>query len=466
MRQAREFHLRAAVAALAVVVGSSVAGGVGPLAPAAPAVAAEVLSHIARGGRLYDDWHTELGVRERSLSHLPDPEVSGAAAEGRGRCVSCHGWDYRGVPGVEGGTLTGVIGADPAAVAAVLTDATHGYGTYMDEADLQDLALFVTRGQVAMDRWVNRASGRATGSPARGADVVQSICAGCHGVDGMAVSDMPPLGTFSRTEPWHAMHVMLNGHPNGSMPPLRALGPGALSDALATLQTLPDRPAIAAIVRGGRLYNAWFTELGHVVPDGWHPAWPAERRASDAAASEGDVGLRAAQSRSWRCSACHGWDYRGRDGLALGSPPAPFSSLKRMAGADPDVIAAAITDETHGYGRYLSPRDISDLALFVSQGQIDMAPRIHPDTGHFLADAAAYEGHYHTICATCHGADGRAVRTMPPLGRAVTEQPQRALHSVFNGHPGEAMPPLRALGLDITTGILAFAETLPIHKRD
>jgi len=113
----------------------------------------------------------------------------------------------------------------------------------------------------------------------------------------------------------------------------------------------------------------------------------------------------------------------------------------------------------------LSARDIADLAMFVSHGQIDMAPRIHPDTGHFLADPSAFEAHYQTICATCHGADGRAVRTMSPLGRTVTSHPQHSLHSVFNGHPGEDMPPLRAMGLEATIGILSFAETLPIHKR-
>ncbi|MBB4287852.1 c-type cytochrome [Roseospira goensis] len=447
---------------LAAAAAGAAAALLAAVLPTPPAQADEILSAIARGGRLYDDWRAELDVRTRHISHLPRPETHGAAAEGAGRCVTCHGWDYHGVPGRAGG-IRALDGADPAQVIAILGDETHGYGTYLDETDQRDLALFVTAGQIAMAEWIEPAGGRARGDAAAGAVYFQSICAGCHGADGMDVADMPPLGPFSRAEPWHALHIMMNGHPAGSMPPLRALDLGVLSNTLATMQTLPARPEIAAVVRGGRLYDTWFAEIGRAVPDGWHPAWPEARRAPVEA--EGGDALARAQRQSWRCSACHGWDYRGRDGLAMGGRPPPAPGIHGMAGAAPADIVAVLSDETHGYGRLLSRRDLSDLAMFISRGQIDMAPWIHPDTGHYLADGAAFEAHYHTICATCHGADGRAVRTMPPLGRAVTGRPQRALHSVFNGHPGEAMPPLRAMGVETAAGILAFAETLPLRKR-
>ncbi|MQX38296.1 c-type cytochrome [Roseospira navarrensis] len=433
------------------------------LAPALSTMAAEVESAIARGGRLYDDWRTELDLHARHISHLPRPDVSGAAATGAGLCVSCHGWDYQGVPWAEGGPLTGMIGADPGDVVAVLTDETHGYGTYMDETDLGDLALFVSRGQMDMTQWIDLSSGRAKGDPDAGGVFFQSICSGCHGSEGMDVTDMPPLGPFSRAEPWHALHIMMNGHPNGSMPPLRVLDPADLADTLAYMQALPARPLIAAIVRGGRLYDTWSVEAGRAVPEGWHPAWPEDRRAE--AESAGGAALERAQAHSWRCASCHGWDYRGRDGVAIGGAPPPFAGIHGMDGAPPEDIMAVLTDETHGFGRLLSRRDLMDLATFVSRGQIDMAPWIHPDTGHVLADAAAYEGHYQTICATCHGSDGRAVRTMPPVGRAVTGTPKHALHSVFNGHPGEDMPPVRAMGIETAAGILSFAETLPTRKR-
>lgn len=427
------------------------------------ALAGELHADIARGGRLYDNWRTELDLHQRHISHLPRPDQSGAAAEGDGRCVTCHGWDYRGVPWAEGGPITGMAGADPADVVAVLTDQTHGYGTFMDDTDLRDLALFVTQGQVDMDQWIVPGSGAARGDAERGGRFVQTICAGCHGSDGMAVEDMPPLGPFSRQEPWHAFHVMLNGHPNGSMPPLGALDLTDLADSLAALQALPERLRIVAVTRGGRLYESWPDELNSSVPKGWHPAWPQDHRA--AAEDIGGSTLASAQRRSWTCSACHGWDYRGRDGQALGGEPAPFGGLHTLANGDPDAIAAAIGDETHAYDRLLGPREIQDLAAFVAWGQVDMAPYLHPDSGRFVADGTGFAGTYHTVCATCHGDDGRAIRTMPPLGRVVQSQPQHALHSVFNGHAGEEMPPLRAIGLDVAAGVLAYAQALPTSKR-
>ncbi|MBB4314322.1 c-type cytochrome [Roseospira marina] len=453
MRVRRATRVAAAGIALAILAA---------LLPPPAAVADEIVSAIARGGRLYDDWRTELDLHTRRISHLPAPDITGAAAEGEGLCVACHGWDYHGVPWAEGGSIADRAGTDPADVVAILTDATHGYGTYMDETDLRDLALFVTRGQIDMTRWISISSGRAKGEAEAGSVYFQSICAGCHGADGMAVEEMPPLGPFSRDEPWHAMHIMMNGHPNGSMPPLRVLDASHLADALAYMQALPSRPVIAAVVRGGRLYDTWSVEAGRSVPEGWHPLWPEDRRTEAEAA--GGAALARAQARSWRCVSCHGWDYRGRDGMAMGGTPPPFVGIDGKAGADPAALAALLTDDAHGYGRLLSRRDIMDLATFVSVGQVDMAPWIHPDTGHFLADGAAFEGHYQTICATCHGPDGQAIRTMPPVGRAVAGEPQRALHSVFNGHPGEAMPPLRAMGIETAAGILSFAETLPPRK--
>nr|WP_281396657.1 cytochrome c [Roseospira visakhapatnamensis] len=314
-----------------------------------------------------------------------------------------------------------------------------------------------------MDTWIDPVTRRAFGDPGPGGIYFQSICAGCHGADGMAVTAIPPLGDFSREEPWHALHVILNGHPNGSMPPLRVLNHARLADTLAYMQTLPSRPAIAAIVHGGRLYDTWYTENGGLVPEGWHPAYPEAARST--LAGETEASLTRAQRFSWRCVACHGWDYKGAAGVTRGQhAQAPHRGIDGMVGMFPKHVESILVDETHHYERLLSVRDIQDLAMFVSRGQIDMATWIDPQTGRFRGDEAVYEASYQTICATCHGADGRAVRTMPPLGRMVTGDPERSLHSVFNGHAGDDMPPLRAMGADVAAGILAYAATLPIRK--
>ncbi|QQP88961.1 c-type cytochrome [Skermanella sp. TT6] len=419
------------------------------LLAALPAGAEEVLSSIARGGRLYDNWHVETGEHERRISHLRKERAEGAAGTGSGRCVECHGWDYRGADGASGGTARGLgafQGGDPAAVAALLRHPSHGYGALLDAEDIQDLANFVTGGQVAMTDHIDPETLRARGEPARGAVYFQTICANCHGADGLQVESMPPLGELGRDQPWHALHSMMNGHPNGSMPALRALDRAVLTDTLAYLQTLPQRDPTASLVRGGRLYDNWFKENGRTPPPGLHPSFPAARAAMD-------EGLR--PQSTWRCVECHGWDYRGRDGIA---------GLRNLEGADPAAVAAALSNQVHQFGGLLSVRDLTDLARFVTRGQVDMAVFIDDAERRFKGDAAAGEPFFQTICATCHGKDGRAVRTMPPLGRMVASDPWRSLHSVYNGHPGDTMPPLRAMPADIIGSILAYAQTLPAKK--
>ncbi|MGQ9365249.1 c-type cytochrome [Azospirillum sp. ST 5-10] len=413
-------------------------------AAAVPAAAGDGdLAAVARGGRLYDDWTRERG---------------GGPAGGPGRCVACHGWDYRGRDGERGRAgdaaaakgLGAMAGADAAAVMAVLADARHGYAEVMDHADFSDLALFVSRGQVAMERTVDPGTGRAAGDPARGDVYFQTICANCHGPAGEAIDRAPPLGELARANPWRAMHTLLNGHPGGEMPALRALDPGVVGDTLARLQTLPAREPLAAVVRGGRLYDTWYKETGREPPATVHPAYPAALSAG-------------VQPRTtWRCKECHGWDYRGRDGVyGEDAHRTGIKGIQGMAGGDPAAVVAVLGDATHAYGDLLSERDRRDLATFVTRGQVDMDAFVDRATATARADGAAYAGHYETICAPCHGMQGRDIRTMPPLGRVAAGDPWRALHGILNGHPGEVMPPLRALPRDAVAGILAYIQTLP-----
>jgi hypothetical protein len=51
---------------------------------------------------------------------------------------------------------------------------------------------------------------------------------------------MPPLGRIAASDPWRALHGILNGHPGESMPPLMALPRDAANGILAYIQTLPN----------------------------------------------------------------------------------------------------------------------------------------------------------------------------------------------------------------------------------
>lgn len=73
---------------------------------------------------------------------------------------------------------------------------------------------------------------------------------------------------------------------------------------------------------GGKLYDDVWVTTGTTPPAGSHPAYPKT--------------LPAIGSASYRCPACHGWDYMGKDGhLGTSAPGVPFRSLRHLAGEDP-----------------------------------------------------------------------------------------------------------------------------------
>jgi cytochrome c553 len=157
-----------------------------------------------------------------------------------------------------------MAGADPATIISILKDENHRYAGVMAEADLRDLANFVSRGQVNMDRYVDRKTRVAKGHETLRQDYYKSICIGCHGRDGHRLRTIPPLGDVARDNPWESLHKILNGHPSERMPALRVLDRQTLVDVLAYVQTLPDGEIVSSIVRGGRLYDSWRKEIAGV----------------------------------------------------------------------------------------------------------------------------------------------------------------------------------------------------------
>jgi thiosulfate dehydrogenase len=207
-------------------------------------------SSIARGGRLYDNWYVEIKERAPAVSHpaYPRDRAHFEDPKTNWRCKECHGWDYRGRDGAygKGRHFTGIkgirdmAGADPATIISILRGENHRYGGVMAEADLRDLSNFVSRGQVDMDRYVDRKTRMAKGHETLRQDYYKSICIGCHGRDGHKLRTIPPLGDVTRDNPWESLHKILNGHPGERMPALRVLDRQTLVDVLAYVQTLPD----------------------------------------------------------------------------------------------------------------------------------------------------------------------------------------------------------------------------------
>jgi thiosulfate dehydrogenase len=204
----------------------------------------------------------------------------------------------------------------------------------------------------------------------------------------------------------------------------------------------------SAIARGGRLYDKWFSENKAAKPPSDHPAYPVK---------DGKYG----KDTSWRCKECHGWDYRGKDGAyAKGGHATGIKGIQGAAGKDPAVVAALLRDKTHGYTEaQLSAKDASDLALFVAKGQIDMAKYVDA-ANKAKGNGAKGEVYYNTLCAGCHGNDGKKVKDAPPLG-SVADNGAEMLHKILNGQPAEAMPALRALDHQITADIAVHLTSLP-----
>ena len=203
----------------------------------------------------------------------------------------------------------------------------------------------------------------------------------------------------------------------------------------------------SAIARGGRLYDKFFAENKSAKPTADHPSY----------IKDGKYG----KDSSWRCKECHGWDYKGKDGAyAKGGHFTGIKGISGAAGKDPAAIAAVFRDKTHGYSEaQLSAKDASDLALFVSKGQGNLAKYLD-GANKTKGDGAKGAAYYNTLCAGCHGEDGKKVKDGPALG-SVADNGAEMMHKLLNGQPAEAMPALRALDHQIAADIAVHLTKLP-----
>ena len=163
------------------------------------------------------------------------------------------------------------------------------------------------------------------------------------------------------------------------------------------------------------------------------------------------------------------WDYRGAAGkYGGGSHATGIVGVQGLIGAEPDTIVRFIRDSTHQFSEAMIPADAAmRLARFVSAGQHDTDAYIDVDTGAVTAgDAGRGAPVYQTVCAACHGFDGRSldwgsVDEPGFVGTEAQANPWEVLHKIRNGHPGVEMVSLRALDMQIAVDVLAYARTLP-----
>jgi thiosulfate dehydrogenase len=202
---------------------------------------------------------------------------------------------------------------------------------------------------------------------------------------------------------------------------------------------------------GGRLYDNQWLETGLTPPSGRNPLYPAD--------------VNAVEANTWRCVACHGWDYSGRDGhLGKVSTSPVFFSLRASAGKNPAGLVNAMKSPGHTpLLKGLAEGQVRALAIFVSIGQFN-ARKLIPggkSIGNPLAGKDIFEG----ACVSCHQADGKAYiegesGDRSALGWVAQNRPTQALHKITNGVPGADMLSLRFLDEARLADLLAYVQTL------
>ncbi len=218
---------------------------------------------------------------------------------------------------------------------------------------------------------------------------------------------------------------------------------------------VPGKPSEAwQLARGGRLYDNWYATLGQDAPEATHPLWPASNAKKKGAAT-------------WRCKSCHGWDYKGAAGAyGKGSYKTGIKGLAHLRGTDPADIVPRFSDKAHRFADVLPKDDLGRLALFVSKGLHDADPVIDRDSKAVKGNEARGQGIFQTICAACHGFDGKALnwgdeKKPAFVATEANANPWEVLHKIRNGHPGFEMIALRAFALQDAVDVLAYAKTLP-----
>jgi mono/diheme cytochrome c family protein len=212
---------------------------------------------------------------------------------------------------------------------------------------------------------------------------------------------------------------------------------------------------IWAISRGGQLYDAWWDVIEADEPESNHSSYPADGKQSG--------------STTWRCKECHGWDYKGVDGAyGKGSHFTGIKGVRSVQGIDPAAIVEIIKNDTHGYTEDMMPASAMEkLALFLSFGQIDMDQYIDRATKKARGDPLRGAQYFQTICANCHGFDGKDMNFGDDdepeyVGTVAFNNPWEALHKIRFGQPGVGMVSLSVLAVQDQVDILAYVQTLPV----
>jgi len=237
--------------------------------------------------------------------------------------------------------------------------------------------------------------------------------------------------------------------------------------------TLPTDFTNADLVRGGLMYDKWWTVVGASAPTTDHPLWASRPDMTSNTRTGADT---------WRCKECHGWDYKGVSGAyGTGSHKTGIKGIFQTTMGAQDVFDLLKNDSSsttngHGYGTAgLTDVELWNLTRFVIDGLIDTSTIID-SSGMFTGNATTGQTLYTmgigtgTACSACHGTDGKTIPPGAPstfdqwVGLLSNENPWEFQHKIHFGQPGAAAMPAALSNGGTTTDVNdlgTYAQTLP-----
>ncbi|MGD8567869.1 MAG: hypothetical protein PVJ39_07260 [Gammaproteobacteria bacterium] len=469
------------------------------------------------GGQLYDKWWEAAGTTPPAGNHPLWSQQSTNTRTGLDtwRCKECHGWDYKGASGVYNsgsdhytgfpGILTSQNSQPINVFCAIyagtgITLGNHSFSTRLDKSQVLDLARFITDGGVINTSNYIDAGGNPIGDSAEGATIYTSIngcsASNCHDADGAGQPE--PLGVLSNENPWEVMHKIRFSDPGAIMPAFarpgipQHLNLTQIADVIAYTQTLggtagggaSNQTDLQIITRGGRLYDNWIDETGSTAPPVDNPVWELRPNTTANASTGVDT---------WRCKECHGWDYKGVNGIYGNPSSAHYTGFGGVFGTEKteaQIVTYLTTGffdtqsltNVHKFGDLLQPADIEALAKFIKQGTIDVSIYFGSDgiinglESNFRNGETLYSflgfGVVNGNCALCHETNGKKPDGLV-LGVIANENPWEFLHKVRFGQPGTIMPSLinavdpltqqPAFETQDAVDVTQFSQSLPVQ---
>ena len=118
---------------------------------------------LSLGGKIYDDLWVMTGEKA-PVEENPAFPLGADKSFGTWRCVSCHGWDYKGRNGERGSAgnsevsmdLSSLRGENPATIAARILGEPHQYDRLLlNDFVIEVLALFISVGQYPVEKVID-----------------------------------------------------------------------------------------------------------------------------------------------------------------------------------------------------------------------------------------------------------------------------------------------------------------------